>query len=104
MTNTQEQKVYYYGILKATNRHGFSESSSDFKDSFKALSETEMADLIAQEPQKHIEWDDSGNPIAVPYNDQYWGEFDDSGRLLRFAGYRFSEDCIRLPEKPNWDE
>ena len=99
-----EQKCYYYGILNSTGRHGFSENASDFNGSYKTLSESEMVDLIRQEPQKHIEWDDNGNPIAVPYNAQYWGEYDTGGTLLCFAGYRFSEKCVRIPEKPNWDE
>ena len=102
MINIQ-QKHYYYGVLKATNRHGFSEEPSDFNGSFKQITEAEMNNLIAQTPQKHIEWDDAGNPTAVPYEAQYWGEYED-GRLVRFAGYRFSESCVRLDEKPNWDE
>ena len=101
MTNSTH--TYFYGILKSTHRHGFSDNAQDFIGEFKTLSESELATLIAQEPQKHIEWDDSGNPVAVPYNAQYWGDYED-GRLVRFAGYRFSESCIRLPEKPNWDE
>ena len=94
----------YYGILKSTDRHGFSETSTDFKGPFQTLTETEMADLIRQEPQNHIEWDDSGHAIAVPYNTQYWGEYDPEGKLMCYAGYRFSENCVRIPEKPNWEE
>lgn len=103
MTNTQTQKNYYYGILKSTNRHGFSESSNDLQGSFKTLTESEMRNLINQTPEKHIEWDDFGNPVAVAYNTQYWGEYED-GRLVRSAGYRFSENCVKLHEKPNWEE
>ena len=100
---TIRQKCFYYGILKSTNRHGFSDNSSDFTGPFKTLTETEMNNLVAQTPQKHIEWDDAGNPVAVSYNDQYWGDYED-GRLVRFAGYRFSENCVRLSEKPDWEE
>jgi len=103
MTNTAK-KFYYYGLLKSTNTHGFSEDSSDFQGSFKTLTLAQMADLIRQEPQKHIEWDDSGNPVAVPYNAQYWGEYDEDNCLVRYAGYRFSENCVRLNEKPDWGE
>ena len=103
MTNNQTQKHYYYGILKSTNRHGFSENLNDFRDTFKTLTESEMANLISQEPRKHIEWDDNGYPVAVEYNAQYWGDYED-GRLVRFAGYRFSENCVKLNEKPNWEE
>ena len=103
MTNNQAQKLYYYGILKSTNRHGFSENPGDLRDGFKTLTAAEMADLIRQEPFKHIEWDDAGNPVAVEYNAQYWGDYEED-RLVRFAGYRFSENCVRLNEKPIWDE
>ena len=101
--NNTKQKFYYYGLLKSTNRHAFSENPTDFQGPFKTLTSAEMAALIAQEPQKHIEWDDDGNPVAVPYNAQYWGEYEDS-RLISFAGYRFSENCVRIAEKPDWGE
>ena len=47
-----------------------------------------MNNLVARILQKHIERDNVGNPIAVPYEAQYWDEYED-GRLVRFAGYRF---------------
>ena len=103
MTNNQAQKFYYYGILKSTNRHGFSENSADFQEPFKTLTQSQMTDLIQQTPQKHIEWDDFGNPIAVSYGAQYWGEYENN-QLVRYAGYRFSENCVRIADKPDWDE
>ena len=98
------QKLYYYGILKSTNRHGFTENESDLTGPFKTLTIAQMADFIKQDSHKHIEWDDDGNPIIVPYNAQYWGEYDENNRLVRYAGYRFSESCVRISEKPNWEE
>jgi len=100
MTN---EKIYYYGVLKETKRHGFAESAEKIDGEAFSLTASEMYALISQHPQKHIEWDDQGRPIAVPYGAQYWGEFGEEGRLLRSAGYRFSEACVRI-EEPNWDE
>jgi hypothetical protein len=93
-----EPVLYFYGKSKDDGKHIFSLNPEDIEQPLE-ISETEYRALQKESAGgKHLEWDENGFPVAVAYGAQTWYEPLEGGKVGAFAGYRFSETCIKATE------
>lgn len=96
--NAPKPVLYFYGKSKDDGKHIFSLNPEDIEQPLE-ISETEYRTLQKESASgKHLEWDENGFPVAVAYGAQTWYEPLEGGKVGAFAGYRFSETCIKATE------